>query len=135
MSSSKPSPDRIVATLQRYDVPPESACAPHEADLFVASGRIVRRQASLTPGLRKARGRAALGSTASGLIIQHVGHDRHVPAFKINWRHPLALPLCCILCFAIPCVIVLRAHVIYERRYVFRRSFHAWRARRSGRGQ
>jgi len=139
------STDRVVATLVRRDPSPALGSLPRNLGgagsvassitRSIGGARIVRSRFPLSPRLLKMRAHAALGAHASGLIIQSVGRDRHVPVFRINWRHPLALPFCCFLCLLIPCVIVWRAPVIYERRHLIRRSLQQWRSGRRHQGK
>lgn len=107
--------DRAVARLVRAD-------GTGDVVLPKCSNRQIRRR------LRRARAMAALGSLTSDLILQRPGRDRWEPDIRLNWRHPLALPFCCILLAAVPCLVVWRLAETGMR-------WHARRARKSERSK
>jgi hypothetical protein len=70
------------------------------------------------PSLRRLTGRVAIcaGSAAEGLFVPTGAYDKHGLAVRLNWRHPLALPACCALVIAIPCLVILAGYVWIGRR-------------------
>lgn len=132
MPTPNPSPDRVAATLSRSANSRALRAAEPVTAARTAATHPMRWTDHLRPRLIASRLRARFAARSTGLIIAYVGRDRHMPAYRINWWHPMALPFCCMLCVVIPCVIVWQAPVIVERlrlRRSRRRAAAEWRRR------
>jgi hypothetical protein len=84
--------------------------------------------------LRARSGHAAVAITPwiSGLFVRTDERCKHGLNFRFNWRHPLALPACCVLAAATPCLALLAGYVWVARR-IDRRHAKLHNARMQGR--
>lgn len=81
---------------------------------------------------RSGQAAVAIGPWISGLLVRTDERCKHGLNFRFNWRHPLALPACCVLAAATPCLALLAGYVWVARR-MDRRHAKLHNARMQGR--